>query len=215
MKFNNIFFDFNGTLLDDLQLTYDIEEEMLVKYGLEPVSMDFYLENFGFPVKDYYRLIGYDFEKVSYDILADEFMTAYMNREEKETFLFEKTRQTLIKFKNLGYKLYVLSASEINLLKKQLTRLGILDLFDGVVADDNFHARGKVQYGNEYIDKNNIDRSKTIMIGDTEHDYEVCEKLGLFPVMFSGGHNSKTKLLKLTPNVVSNYDELYELIRKL
>ena len=53
------------------------------------------------------------------------------------------------------------------------------------------------------------------MIGDTEHDYEVCEKLGLFPVMFSGGHNSKTKLLKLTPNVVSNYDELYELISKL
>ena len=53
----NVFFDFNGTLIDDIDLTLDIENKLLVQRGLNAVTKEFYLDNFCFPVINYYRLI--------------------------------------------------------------------------------------------------------------------------------------------------------------
>ena len=54
----NIFFDFNGTLLDDVFLTFDVENNLAKKYGVPPFSMEKYLDVFCFPVRDYYEKIG-------------------------------------------------------------------------------------------------------------------------------------------------------------
>ena len=37
----NIFFDFNGTLLDDLKLCADVEAEISREYGLPVVDINF------------------------------------------------------------------------------------------------------------------------------------------------------------------------------
>ena len=41
----NIFFDFNGTLLDDLQLCVDVEASISKEYGIPLVDKEFYLDN--------------------------------------------------------------------------------------------------------------------------------------------------------------------------
>ena len=208
----NIIFDFNGTLLDDLNLTFDIEERMLKKHGLPLVTKDFYLHNFSFPVKAYYELIGYDFAKTPYEDLAVEFVDEYYAREEKETFLFEDCYDVLTWLKQENIHLYVLSASKQDYLERQLKRLGIFDLFDGVIGDNSIHAHGKINYGNEYLNAHEIDRSKTIMVGDTVHDFEVAEALNLTPIIFLGGHNSEDLFKTLNVKCVKNYRELYNLI---
>ena len=43
----NVFFDFNGTLIDDIDLTLDIENKLLVQRGLNAVTKEFYLDNNG------------------------------------------------------------------------------------------------------------------------------------------------------------------------
>ena len=58
-------------------------------------------------------------------------------------------------------------------------------------------------------------RNKTIIIGDTTHDYDVALQLGLRPVMFTSGHNSKEKLEALGTPCANNYKELLELIISL
>lgn len=215
MEIKNIFFDFNGTILDDLILCYEIEDEMLVEYGLERKSLEFYKDNFGFPVIDYYVKIGYDFSKVSFDDVAKEFFEMYLAREKEETHLYPKVKETLAKLKNVGYKLYILSASESNLLHRQLQYLGIDEFFDGVCGDDDIQAKGKIVYGNKYLDKHQIDRSKTVMIGDTKHDYEVASALGLHPIMFTSGHNSKKVLEPLGTEMIETYDEILPLLERL
>ena len=54
----NVFFDFNGTLIDDIDLTLDIENKLLVQRGLNAVTKEFYLDNFCFPVINYYKKSG-------------------------------------------------------------------------------------------------------------------------------------------------------------
>ena len=76
----NIFFDFNGTILDDTDLCYDIEAKMIEEEGLPPVSKEFYLDNFCFPVIDYYKKVGFDVSKANYDRISKKFFDSYLER---------------------------------------------------------------------------------------------------------------------------------------
>lgn len=210
----NIFFDFNGTLLDDTQLCYDIEAKMLEMEGLPPVTFDYYLDNFCFPVKKYYEMVGFDCSDKNFDRLSKYFFESYTNRQEKETKLNDGVTKNLKRLKEEGYKLYILSASEEKILKLQLKQLGILEYFEDIVACKNIHALGKIEYGKLYIKEKNIDGNETIMIGDTYHDYEVANELGLKPIMYSHGHNSKKVLEKTHAQIVDSFDEFYNYLKK-
>lgn len=211
----NIFFDFNGTLLNDTKLCYEIESEMLKQENLPSISLEFYLDNFCFPVKKYYELAGFDVSDENFQKLSNIFFSLYTNRQEKETSLNEGVKRNLEKFKRDGYKLYILSASEEKILKIQLKQLGILEYFDDVVACKNVLALGKIEYGKLFIKENNIDPSMTLMIGDTYHDYEVAEALGLKPVLYTNGHNSRKVLERTNAPSVDSFDEFYDLVKKI
>ena len=57
-----IFWDWNGTLMDDVDFTHGCLNWMLESHGY-PQRYDLaqYRELFRFPIEDYYRLAGFDF----------------------------------------------------------------------------------------------------------------------------------------------------------
>lgn len=211
----NIFFDFNGTILDDTELCFDIESKMLTKYNLKQVSLDFYLDNFMFPVKKYYELIGFDFNKLDYHQISEEFMSEYFSRFEKETKIYDGVEELFKKLKEDGYSLFVLSATEEKALKRQLEFLGILKYFDGIIGTKDNLAKGKIQFAKEYINHSEIDVNETIMIGDTLHDYEVSKELNIKPLLMTTGHNSKKLLSKTGALLFENYNSLYNYIKNI
>ena len=147
----NVFFDFNGTLIDDIDLTLDIENKLLVQRGLNAVTKEFYLDNFCFPVINYYKKSGFDLTKINFSELNAEFMNEYTERFLKDSKLFDDVEITLKKLKENGYKDYIYSASEINLLISQLKYFGIYNYFDGIIASTNIEAHTKLDYGRDYI----------------------------------------------------------------
>ena len=64
-----------------------------------------------------------------------------------------------------------------------------------------------------FIEKNKINPSECIMLGDTLHDYEVSTKLGFTPVLFSGGHNSLNLLNEVDSKKVSSHKEFLEILK--
>ncbi len=209
----NIFFDFNGTILNDTNLCFDIEEKMLKKYNLPLVTLDFYLDNFKFPVKSYYELVGYDFNKFDYHKISEEFMNEYFSRYKNETYLYDGVENLFKKLKKDGYRLFVLSATKEDELIKQLEHLGVLNYFDGVIGTRDNLAKGKIDFAKEYIKNNNINIDESIMIGDTIHDYEVGVAIGFKTYLMTTGHNSRKLLSTVSNNLFDNYDNLYEYIK--
>ena len=209
----NIFFDFNGTLLDDLQLCVDVEASISKEYGIPLVDKEFYLDNFCFPVKKYYEKAGFDFTKLDYNDISKKFFEGYLAKEETETSLHKGVKETLKKLKEEGVKLYCYSASEKGILEKQLRFFEIFEYFDGIIASDNRAAKGKLEYGKEYIDSHNIDTKNTIMLGDTEHDYEVAKALGLIPILVNFGHNSEKVLKALNAPIISSFSDIIEVAK--
>jgi phosphoglycolate phosphatase len=68
-QISGIIWDWNGTLLDDTELSVQTMNQMLQKRNLQQLTHASYKEVFSFPVKDYYRKIGFNFTSEPFEYL--------------------------------------------------------------------------------------------------------------------------------------------------
>ena len=79
MKLQLVLWDWNGTLLDDVTLCVDALNRLLARYGYDrQYDLDGYRKIFGFPIRDYYLRAGFDFDRHSFDALAQSYMQDYV-----------------------------------------------------------------------------------------------------------------------------------------
>jgi len=69
--FNHIIWDWNGTLWDDTWLCVEINNHMLERRGLPPITIDTYRDKLCFPVDKYYCQLGFDYSIDPYKKLAE------------------------------------------------------------------------------------------------------------------------------------------------
>ena len=117
MKYNSIIWDWNGTLLDDLSIAVSISNQLLDARNLTPISMETYLDVFTFPVRDYYEQVGFDLKKEHFEIPALQFISSY-NKAVETCGLHQNVILALTHFRELGYRQFILSAMEQQLLEK-------------------------------------------------------------------------------------------------
>lgn len=206
----NIVFDFNGTIVDDLDVSIDALNACILKFLPERkfVSKEEYLEIFRFPVGPLYEELGFNFDTLDYNVLADYFISYYESRAFNECKLFDDIIELLKELKTRGYKLYILSVSYIELLRNQLKKYGIAEFFDGVIAQDNKHGGSKVEKAKVFFKENNLNPKESIMIGDTLHDIEVAHEIGMECISYDRGHNSRRLLSTKNDKVIHQYKEL-------
>ena len=73
----SLIWDWNGTIVDDAPVFIRIMNEFLEERGLPLIDAKKYREFFTFPVKNYYKLLGFQFSKKSFDELSLEFIKRY------------------------------------------------------------------------------------------------------------------------------------------
>lgn len=211
MKYDYIIWDFNGTIIDDAQLCLDILNFMLMERHLPTVTMKEYREIFGFPVIDYYRKVGFDFDKEPFAVTAIEFIELYQSR----SFNCPLVKNSLIaikKLKELGYHLILLSASKKENLLEQMNHFDLVQYFDEILGLGDIHATSKEAIAMEWINSLEIKNPKLLMIGDSLHDAEVAEQIGAQCVLVARGHQSKRRLLESSATVFDNVSEIFKLV---
>jgi phosphoglycolate phosphatase len=191
--YSHIIWDWNGTLLDDLNLCLDIINALLNKYHLPPITSDNYLALFCFPVEDYYRKIGFNFENLSFEVISTEFITAY-EKGRPNCQLMSGALEMLETLSDIGYSQSILSASKKGFLAKAVQDYGIHDYFLAINGLDNHHAAGKLDLAQEFIKAQNLNPNTTLLIGDTLHDAEIADKLGVDCWLIPNGHHSRQRL---------------------
>ena len=210
MKYTHIIWDFNGTILDDVMAGIKSVNIMLRKYGVKEIeSVEAYRRAFGFPVRDYYERIGFDFSKVPYDVLAIEWVELYLEHT-KEPRLMNGVDELLSFIKEKGIDQLVLSACEIEMLTSQLEQLGVKNHFGEIIGLSNIHAAGKADLARAWREKN--PEARALLIGDTTHDFEVAEILGADCALYTGGHHDRERLSSCRAVVFDNFSELEEII---
>lgn len=186
-----IIWDWNGTLLDDAWWCLEVINTLLKKRGLPPIGcLNEYRAIFGFPVIDYYRRAGFDFEREPFEAVALEFVEAYDSGAGRLR-LFDGAVETLAHFHSRGVRQFIISASEARSLGRQVEKLNIGRYFEEVCGIKNIFAESKINACLDCIARNKIDAGKTVLIGDTSHDAFVAAEIGADCILIPNGHQDQ------------------------
>lgn len=199
--YDHIIWDWNGTLLNDVELCFSVLTELLAEHQLPVPAMDEYRAAFRFPVQDYYADFGFDFEKVSFDALSQRFMQLYGGRV-RSAKLFHGALDWLAAVKSSHKEQSILSAASQVHLNEILVFFDIMHHFDRVYGIANDHAVSKLQRGRELLLEARSTPAKTLLIGDTDHDLEVGKALGVDVLLIADGHQHGERLKSLHDNVI-------------
>ncbi|MCL2558913.1 MAG: HAD hydrolase-like protein [Turicibacter sp.] len=210
-KYSHIIWDWNGTLLDDVQHCMDVMNRMLEKRGMAimPTVSDYH-RAFVFPVVRYYENVGFDFEKESFESLAIEFIAGYHADKTGHSLLHRGAEQTLKALNEKGLTQIILSASKQENLLAQTKEFPIAHYFHDMLGLTDIYAKSKIEIGQDYMQRNSV--KKALLIGDSVHDYEVATALGADCILVSNGHQSKQALQACSVPVVDDIAEILEFI---
>lgn len=202
-RYRHIVWDWNGTLLDDLDLSIDIMNGILARRGLPPLDRTRYHALFDFPVRDYYARLGFDSAADSFEQLSIDFITAY-DRRRWESQLHTGASVLLGAIQSAGLTQSILSAYRHQTLCEIVEHFALTPHFVRLTGLDNIYAHSKVELGRAWLEELALPRHQVLLVGDTLHDFEVAQALGIDCVLVAGGHHPAARLLTRTPDVVAD-----------
>ncbi|MDR1821574.1 MAG: HAD family hydrolase [Oscillospiraceae bacterium] len=211
-KYKHVIWDWNGTIIDDVDWCVRCMNTMLARRGLPQLSgTEQYRSVFCFPVIEYYKKVGFDFEKEPFEALAEEYISLYQS-EDSDIRLYPGVETVLQTLAEHGARQTVLSASEQQNLFSQLRRFSIEPYFEAVLGISDIYAGSKVERAKEYL--SGAETSRVLVIGDTSHDAEVARELGADCVLVACGHEGRASLLQNGVPVLASVSGVLDLFRQ-
>jgi phosphoglycolate phosphatase len=201
----HVIWDWNGTLLDDVELCATIVRDLMAEHGLPPLSTTDYRRAFRFPVQAYYRDIGFDLDRLSFAELSSKFVTRYTSLMATQP-LYHGAAELLADLSAQGVVNVVLSAAHERDLHFLLGHHGIAERFQHVFGLSDHDAVSKLQRGQDLLATltgAGADPARMILIGDTDHDYEVGTAMGIDTLILTDGHQHLDRLAVLGTKLAS------------
>jgi phosphoglycolate phosphatase len=202
-----VIWDWNGTLLDDIDFCVSAINSLLKKRNLAQLNRELYKDVFTFPVQNYYEAIGFNFEKEQFAIPANEFMKIYTSGV-NQCKLHPSSVEILSYFKTCDVRQFVLSAMKQELLEETLKHQSIFNFFEGVFGVNNNYGISKIERGKQLISELKLNRNEIWIIGDTIHDFEVAKELRIKCILIADGHQSEERLQNTGTTVIRKLDDL-------
>ncbi len=211
-KIDLVIWDWNGTLLDDTATCYQIANEMCMERGMTPMpSIDYYRAIFGFPVIDYYKRMGYNFETEPFENISYEFHAMYAERM-AACPLHDCAIDALQSVLDHGARQVILSASGQQLLDEQIDLFSLGAYFDRVIGNSDNFAHGKADYARQFLLESGVPPQRALFVGDTDHDFEIADSLGCNCALLVPGHQTREHLSRLDARLIDSLCEVPALL---
>lgn len=192
MAYTHIFWDFNGTLLDDVQIGIDSINTVLGRRGLPGIgTVAEYRTYFEIPVLNYYKHIGLCDGPEDFTEPANEWVAEYLSRL-PQAHLYPDVLPVLKAVQARRIPQLILSATEQSMLERQLTDLGIADFFDEILGQGDVYAHGKGECAARWAKAH--PQARAVLVGDTVHDAETARLLNADCLLVSAGHQPQERL---------------------
>lgn len=186
-----VIWDWNGTLLDDVDQAWAAMNAVLAGLGLpELPDRDTYRAVFGFPIRDFYARLGVDVDSGGqFEAAARAYLSAYEATVVRAR-LQRGAREVLESLSLLGLEQVLISATPAPSLSRQLEPHGLGPLLRDVRGGSDDLAPSKAHVVSGWVASVEHQRADIVMVGDTDYDRDIAESLGLRFVGFDGGHQA-------------------------
>lgn len=201
-----VLWDWNGTLADDVGASLQATNEILKKRDKPPITLEQYYAYIDTPISRFYGHL-FDLNQVPMAVIGREFYEFYPKYFEG---LHAGTEELLELLRQSGVRQVILSSAHRENIEKDAARLGIRDYFDEILAADDLLAEGKVERGTRWIAAQR--ETSMVLIGDTLHDFETAQAMGVDCILCAIGHQSERDLRTAGVPVVTAFSQLQDLL---
>ena len=210
-EYKVLIWDFNGTLIDDIDAALSSVNDMLIRRSLPVINFEQYASYVDTPIIKFYEHIFEDLYSMNFDEIAAEFNEGYENHL-KDRAVMAHADEVLEYFNDKGKLQTVISATHINKVTKRLAEFGLTDYFDRILAHDNLIAEDKTHLAVKYFAEKGIDPNEAIVIGDCVADFKMAQDIGCDCVLTTQGHQSRLEFAETTAVVIDSLTELMNII---
>lgn len=200
-----IIWDWNGTIIDDVGIALDAVNDMLREQDRPEITLEEYRKAMDTPILRFYEKF-FDMDVTDFGWIAECFQSYYETHKD-QLRLHEGVEELLESCRQRGCHQVILSSSATRIIQFYAALFGVADYFEAVLGADDLLAAGKIERAVEYFEQNKIPKEETVMIGDSVHDFEVSQTLGIDCILMSGGHQDLQSLQACGCPVITSFQD--------
>lgn len=216
MKKKLLIFDLDGTLINTVNDLNKATNFALEKHHYPFRSIKQTTDDIGNGVAELIeRSVPIGTSKEEYLQILSEFKEYYKDHYFDNSFPYEGVKDTLIKLKELGYSLAVVS-NKFNEGANALVNKYFKNIFDNIQGlEEPYKAKPSNDMVIFTMSKLGFNAKETLYIGDTNVDYETAKNSQVDIVLVSYGYRSKEYLTKniKNPHIIDHMRELIDYLR--
>lgn len=211
MKYKNLLFDLDGTLIDSYEGIARGIDKVVEAFKVE-LSRDVYKYFIGPPLTESFSKYLPDLDMTE---VLKVFRSYYLNDGVFEYSLYDGVKEMLAALKGKGYKLYVATSKREDTAIAILEHSGILKYFERVFGAGFENRKEKFEVLEYAFAESDLVKSESVLIGDTMYDVDGARIVGIdsIAIAYGFGDNDILKasdavaFLESPKNVVDYFTE--------
>ncbi len=193
----HVIFDFDGTIVDSMDLTFRIANELADKYDLKRLDREEYKLLSSLPIKDRFKKIGISLFKVPSFLV--EFLKSY-SKYSTEIELIPGLGELITELDRKGLKTSIISSNSVENIEKFLEskKLSV----NKVYSSNGLFSKHKTI--KKFMKDFDAEIDEIIYIGDELRDINSCKAVGAKIVSVTWGYDPRELLLKGEPDYIAD-----------
>lgn len=199
---SHVVWDWNGTLLDDLDIVLEALNVGIADFGVDPVDDHEYRNHFTRPIRLFYEsLLARKVSDMEWDLLNKTFHEEYFSRVHRAR-LAKDAMAAIDHAEARGWGQSLLSMTTQEQLNEIVASFQIADRFlriDGLRGETGGLKAGFLA---DHLGRLGVDPTRALVIGDTPDDAAAARHVGARVVLYEGGSHHAEELTSLGVPVV-------------
>ena len=191
--FQNLIFDWSGTLVDDLGPVIDATNAVFDIYGVPPLDREQFRRRFRLPYDEFYSEV---LPHVPLTELEAHFRPAFASSLTPVTVL-PHAREKLEWCAALGIRMFVLTSMDPDAFSRQLDEFGLSRFFEATYSG----VLDKRALIHRILADHHLDPAETAFVGDMTHDVETARHGGISSIAVLTGYNHPEQLARVRPDI--------------
>lgn len=209
-KYRFLIWDWNGTLYDDLDISFGAVNDMLAARNEPALDLPTFLSYIDTPIIRFYEK-AFDLTKEDFASLADEYYRIYCAYAEKLPVPTELA-DTVKELDKAGATQVVVSGYEHTELIRLMKKWNVESYFAEISGSGDRNAPPKAKRVTDIIKKHGFAPEECVIIGDTDQEINAAKEIGIDCITVGWGHQPLEYVRSFGCPMAMTYAELKSML---